>query len=267
MNVHQKISNSVAFEKQGNLVAAVMELESIPPLQRSPDIKLRLAILKYRQGSFNQSGELLREMTMLKMDVPTSLAALDLLRSLSMHEEMLGVLERLPDPAGIQDGKLLQRTASHFAAIGYSSRALEYIDRAVELAPGVIAPQMSRSQIRMFNGDFDGAVEDLREFTRLAPDLGVGWWALARMRHGGDSASVTDFLRKKVAALKRKPPSDDLVYFASALHMELDVQQAHSEAFDALEISNQAKRRMINYDSRHITESMSRLAAPTHSPE
>jgi len=99
------------------------------------------------------------------------------------------------------DGRLAYEVALAWRLGGNEEKARRGYDRAIKLAPELGEAWHDRGEMRLNDGDLDGAEADFHEVIRLRPEHWVGYWRLADIaaRRGDHKA----FESRLIEALRR----------------------------------------------------------------
>ncbi len=140
----------------------------------------------------------------------------------------------------------LVELAMFFSSGGAHARAVEWTDRALQLAPSLAVAHHVRGLLHMFSGDNALAAASFTRAITLQPGLAPAYPSLAKVAPATADANRVDALR---TLLRSGPRADaDRAAFGYALHHELHDLGDYNAAWQALRDAHAAQRRAQPYD-------------------
>lgn len=185
------------------------------------------------------------------------LLLLSRLKTYNLVDEMLGLVERMPE-ALLRDVDVALHLAMLHRAIGQQEQALHYARLGEARHPG--NPSLETAiAISLINlGDMDGAKQRLLECLERNPDHAPAWWQLSRLQKAPGDANYVDALR---GAISRTTANKDTALLAYALHRELDGLDDIGESIRALELACFSMRKTITYSAAEDREMFAEIKA------
>ena len=188
------------------------------------------------------------------------------------HFEETGALRRYIDQSpflrGMADARTLQLVSAQLSWIGDQAQAVEFVSLAIRWEPNMASLRLARAQMKMFQGQFDDAEEDLLACLRAEPGHPNAYWTLAQLRKWTADNNHVDAIRQSL----QKPGLPDIertrLFFA--LHKELDDIGDIPGAYAALESACRLHRKSQQYhmeDTSKLFSSLKRMPVRSFEPK
>jgi len=144
----------------------------------------------------------------------------------------------------VPNGYLLLASAS--ASAGYQQDAIEFFDKALEIAPDHVGALCGKGHVCRTIGDLDGAIAAFRRSIEANPLFAEPYWGLANLKtFRFEESEVEDML--ELVGDVRIPPEGQ-VQLNNALGLEFEHRKDYDQAFAFLDRGNQLRREREFYN-------------------
>jgi tetratricopeptide (TPR) repeat protein len=177
------------------------------------------------------------------------------------HYEESGAMRRFIDASpfmrGMVDPKTLQLVSAQLSWLGDQVQAIEFVSRAIQLAPHMPSLRLARATMELFLGRFDDAEADIMKCLRSDPGYANAYWVLAWMRKWSADNHHVDAIRTALGKTSLGLADKTRLYYA--LHKEFDDLGDYSSAFTALDTANRMHRAAHKYDIQETRSLFTKL--------
>lgn len=257
--VKQWLHQARGLVARKDVSAAAVFYRQVVARTEHPEALLHLSFMEGREGSYRKGREyLLRAFAAGVGQAPNLIAGLiHRLRHFNESGRMRELLDASPFLRDARDPQMLVMVAAQLSWLGSQDEAIEFIDRAIRIAPQAAQLHLSRAQMNMFRGRFDDAEKEILECLRLAPDRAEAWWTLAGLRKWTAADNHVDAIRNVLRKPGLAPVEEASLQYA--LHREFDAIGDIPAAYAAMDAACRAKRVDTAYDKERIRHLFDRL--------
>ncbi len=246
MNILQLSQQAADMQNSGDFAGAMAIYKRLLPKdKKNPDLLIRTAITAMSLG--NEAEAKAYAQKAVKAPEVTGVAH-NILGAVALHENNLTsalrhfekAVQHLPN-----DVHALLNLSHVLGEFNRAQDALPHMEHALELAPNFSKTHYFTGEIHKSLGHFDQAAEYFRNVTRLDPNDGSAWKALAGI--GATTIGPdTDQMEEVAQNLTGNPSEQARVLFA--LFLTYEKTKDFKQAYKYLESGNKAFTAAINYD-------------------